>query len=239
MSHDIKTPAVTDFASGLIFGESPRWHDSRLFISDMLAGRILAFDSTGSQQVVAEVPNRPNGIGFMPDGVLLYTLMLDGKLYRLERSGPKLHADISSLVTGYLGDLVIDDQGRAYVDDVGARVFEGEPVKPGRLIIVEGDGRASVGAEDFAFANGIAITGDRKTLIVAESMAQRRTAFDIDTGGALLNRRIYSDLSKLDLGSGMQARGAPDGIAIDALKMRFGSACPRRASSLDSIAMAS
>jgi sugar lactone lactonase YvrE len=215
MAH-IKTLRATEFATGLIFGEGPRWRDGRLFISDMLDGRILAFDSTGARQLVAEVPNRPNGMGFMPDGTLLFTSMLDAKVYRLERNGPVLHADIASLVTGYLGDVVIDDEGRAYIDDVGARVFEGEPVKPGRLIMVEPDGRANVAAEDFAFANGIAITSDRRTLIVAESMAQRLTAFDIGKDGALSGRRIYKDLAKLDFGTGEELPGVPDGIAIDA-----------------------
>jgi sugar lactone lactonase YvrE len=113
----------------------------------MLAGRILSFDSSGREQLVVEVPNRPNGMAFMPDGILLYTSMLDAKVYRVERGGPVLHADIASLVTGYLGDVVVDDSGGAYIDDVGARVFEGEPVKPGRLIMVEPDGHASVAAE--------------------------------------------------------------------------------------------
>jgi sugar lactone lactonase YvrE len=216
MSTDIKSLQATEFATGLIFGEGPRWHDGSLYISDMLAGQILAFDSAGKKRLVVEVPNQPNGMAFMPDGVLLFTSMLDGKVYRLERGGPELHADIASLVTGYLGDVVVDDTGRAYIDDVGARVFEGEPVKPGRLIVVEPDGRASVAAEDFAFANGIAINSDRRTLIVAESMTQRLNAFDIGAGGALRGRRIYQDLSKLDLGTGAVVSGLPDGIAIDA-----------------------
>ena len=212
----MKNLIAKEFASGLIFGEGPRWHDGRLYISDMLGERILSFDAEGRQTVVAEVSNRPNGLAFMSDGTLLYTSMLDGKLYRHKSGGPQLHADISSLVTGYLGDMVVDDQGRAYVDDVGARVFEGEPVKPGRLIIVEADGRARIGAEDFAFANGIAITGDRHTLMVAESIKQILTAFDLEADGNLAGRRIHADLSKLDLGLPAEIPRAPDGIAIDA-----------------------
>jgi hypothetical protein len=85
---NIKSLRATEFATGLIFGEGPRWHDGRLFISDRLAGRILSFDSAGRQQIVADVPNRPNGMAFMPDGILLFTSMLDAKVYRLERGGP-------------------------------------------------------------------------------------------------------------------------------------------------------
>jgi sugar lactone lactonase YvrE len=216
MTTSTKTLLATELASGLIFGEGPRWHDGRLFISDMLGERIVAIDAYGSQQIVAEVANRPNGLAFLPDGILLFTSMLDGKLYRLEAGRPVLHADILWLVTGYLGDMVVDDAGRAYVDDVGSRVFEGEPLKPGRLIIVERDGRARVGAEDLGFANGIAITGDRRTLIVAESFKQHLTAFDIEANGDLSNRRVYRDLSRLDVGVDASVARAPDGIAIDA-----------------------
>lgn len=207
----------TELASGLVFGESPRWRDGSLYVSDMLGLKVLAFDSHGAQRLVADMPAKPNGMAFLPNGEHLISSMHDAKLYRVTPEGPVLYADLSTLFTGYIGDMVADAAGRVYVDDVGSRVFEGDSKRTGRIVVVEPDGSASVAADELWFPNGIVITGDGKTLIVSETFEQRLTAFDI-VDGKLRNRRMMLDLTTLaPAGVARELmQGTVDGIAIDA-----------------------
>lgn len=220
MSSGPTTLHATEVASGLIFGESPRWRDGILYVSDMLGLQLLAIDSEGNKRVIADLPQKPNGMGFLPNGELVISSMHDARLYRVTEAGLILHADLRPLVTGYMGDMVIDATGRIYVDDVGSRVFEGDEMRPGRIIAVEPNGNAVVAAEDLAFPNGIVITNDQKTLIVGETFKGCLTAFDIADGGKLTNRRMHRDLNTLrtsmESGADKLAVGAVDGIAIDA-----------------------
>jgi sugar lactone lactonase YvrE len=205
-----------DFADGLFFGESPRWKNNTLYISDMLGLKVHAFDRYGKQSLVADMPTKPNGMAFLPNGDHIISSMHDTRLYRVTPQGLELYADLSAHFTGYVGDMVTDREGRIYVDDVGARVFEGEPLRPGRLVVVERDGSSAVVAEDMTFPNGIVITKDQRTLIVAETFAEHLTAFDIENG-RLVNRRIYRDMSDAyrSASDGVGKPGFIDGIAID------------------------
>jgi sugar lactone lactonase YvrE len=209
-----------ELTSGLCFGEGPRWHEGRLYVSDMMGCRVLAVDAAGKSEIIKEVPGRPNGLGFLADGTLMYTSMDDTRLYRITPRGKtELHSDMRSLMTGYTGDMVIDRFGRAYVDDVGARVNHGEKLRPGRIVIVEPDGSARVAAEDLMFPNGIVITGDGSMLILSESRGVRLTAFDITSDGELAGRRLYKNTETLRE-YGVVSEGTvglrADGICIDA-----------------------
>lgn len=203
--------------SGLIFGESPRWRDGKLYISDMLGKKVYAIDAAGIKTVLTEMPNKPNGLGFLPNGELILSSMHDTRLYRYTPAGLELYADLSGVYTGYVGDMVIDHQGRIYVDDVGARVFEGEELKPGRIVIVEPNGKISVALEDCHFPNGIVITPDQKTLVFIETFVERISAVDI-VDGRLENRRVLLDMTQVFSSEDDRAhrRGCIDGIAIDA-----------------------
>jgi sugar lactone lactonase YvrE len=220
MPSTIRTINAKELASGLLFGEGPRWCEGRLYVSDMIGCKVVAIDDHGKTEVVADVPERPNGLGFLADGTFLYTSMNDSRLYRITPGGKtELHSDMRSLMTGYTGDMVIDRFGRAYVDDVGARVLHGEELRPGRIVIVEPDGSARVGAEDLMFPNGIVITNDGNTLILCETPAKRLTAFDIVGDGELSGRRLYKDTETLRE-HGIVSKGSTgltaDGICIDA-----------------------
>ncbi len=206
----------TELSSGLIFGESPRWRDGTLYVSDMLGLRVMAIDAKGGQSVLAEMPNKPNGMAFLPNGDHIISSMHDTRLYRVTPDGKVPYADLSGVYTGYVGDMVADAAGRLFVDDVGARVFEGEQLRAGRIVVVQPDGSVSVAAEELMFPNGIVITGDGKTLIVAETFEERLTAFDL-VDGKLSNRRVWLDMRTLDvdLPAGEKMR-VIDGIAIDA-----------------------
>jgi sugar lactone lactonase YvrE len=184
------------FARDLVFGEGLRWHDSRLWLSDMLARKVYAFTEDGTRELIAEVPGRPNGLAFLPDGRLVIASMADGRLLRRERSGELVeHANMSALMTGYSGDIAVDGVGRAYVDDVGYRVFEGAKFAPGRLILVQPSGESRVLEEGLAFPNGMWITRDRKRLIFAEGRAGRLFEYRLGADGNLAEKRLFAHLS--------------------------------------------
>lgn len=201
------------FADGLVFGKSPRYHNGLLYVSDMLGGKIYTIAADGSKSVLVEVPEMPNGMAFMPAGTLVYSSMYNTRLHRFVNGQSSLHADLSSVMTGYCGDMVIDRFARVYVDDVGFRVLHGEPRAPGRIIVVEPDGDFRVAAEGIEFANGIAIDCEGKHLYIAATFAKRLNSFDITSDGALVNRQEIWDWSNFDeAGEGCTI----DGICIDA-----------------------
>lgn len=192
---------------GLAFPEGPRWHDGRLWFSDMHAHEVIAVDMDGNLETICEVPTRPSGLGWLPDGRLLVVSMTDRKLLRREPDGTLVeHADLSGLATGNCNDMVVDDAGRAYVGNFGFDMEKREEFRPADLLLVMPEGRVSVAAAELGFPNGTVITPDGSTLIVAETFARRLTAFDIAADGALSNRRIFGDTTP----------AVPDGICLDA-----------------------
>ena len=200
-------------ADGLEFGESPRFHEGKLYVSDMIGKRIYTIDESGTKEILFEVEKQPNGMCFMPDGSLIFSSMFDCRLHRYANGKSALFADLSSVMSGYCGDMVIDKSGRIYLDDVGSRVLHGEPRRPGRIIIVEPDGSFRVGAEDVGFPNGIAIDSSGKTLFISASSSKTLNTFDISETGELGNRREILDFTKF---SDSKDRTACDGLCIDA-----------------------
>jgi sugar lactone lactonase YvrE len=204
---------VTEYSStvvldGLKFPEGPRWHDGRLWFSDMHAHRVMSLSPNGQTSVVAEVPNQPSGLGFLPDGRLLIVSMVDRKLLIFEPGkGLREIADVSNLATWHINDMVVDAEGRAYVGNFGFDLTAGvDQYKPANLVLVEPSGVARVVAEDMAFPNGAVITPDGGTLIVGETFGRKLTAFDIEPDGSLANRRLWADTKPAN----------PDGICLDA-----------------------
>jgi sugar lactone lactonase YvrE len=191
----------------LCFGEGPRWHDGRLYYSDMHAHTVNALDLNGRNEVIVEVAANPSGLGWLPDGRMLIVSMMDRKLLRLENGALKLHADLGALASSHCNDMVVDRHGRAYVGNFGYDFFKGETQKTAELIMVAPDGAARVVAPDLGFPNGTVIPPDGKTLIVGESFAHRLTEFDIADDGSLSNRRVWAQLGESSM---------PDGIALDA-----------------------
>jgi sugar lactone lactonase YvrE len=194
--------------AGLAFPEGPRWHDDRLFFSDMHGHRVVAVEENGESETIAEVPNQPSGLGWLPDGRMLVVSMVDRKVLRLEADGLVLHADLAALAPANCNDMVVDGRGRAYVGNFGFDMYAGEPWRKTNIIAVDPDGRAWVAAEDMSFPNGPVVTPDNTTLIVGESTAARLTAFDIGEDGSLSNRRVWASLKEIG--------ATPDGICLDA-----------------------
>src|SRR6266851_5172114 len=181
---------------GLMFPEGPRWHDGKLWFSDMHAHKVMTVDLNGRAEAVCEVPAWPSGLGWLPDGRMLIVSMTDRKLLRLDTDGLKTHADISKLASFHCNDMVVDAKGRAYVGNFGYDLLAKAPQKPAEIVMVTPDGAARVVAKDLQFPNGAVITPDGKTLIVGESMGHRMSAFDVQADGSLTNHRIWAELAE-------------------------------------------
>jgi sugar lactone lactonase YvrE len=199
------TPRV--LADGLVVGESPRWHDGRLWLSHWGTREVLAVDRDGNREVMATAPvDVAFSIDWLPDGPLLVTSGPEGRLLRQQPDGSLVdHADLTGVGFEGLNEIVVDGRGNVYVN--GGNDFDPpEGVIPGGIALVTSDGEVRQVADRLAFPNGMAVTPDNATLIVAESHARRLTAYDIATDGGLSNRRVWADLGD----------DPPDGICIDA-----------------------
>jgi sugar lactone lactonase YvrE len=188
--------------TGLVIGESARWHDGRLWFANWGAEEIVAVDPAGNAEVVAK---GPPGLGWsidwLPDGRLLVT---GQGLMRVEPDGSMVpHADLSALGVDGFNEIVVDGRGNVYVNG-GCDFQPDEGTAPGIIALVTPDGSVRCVAEDIAFPNGMVVTPDNSTLVISESFAQRLTAFDIGADGGLSNRRAWA------------GKVGPDGICIDA-----------------------
>lgn len=178
----------------LAFPEGPRWHDGALWFSDMHLAQVFTVGLDGASEVVVDVPARPSGLGWQPDGTLLIVSMLDHKVLRFADGTLGEHADLSPIATGHCNDMVVDSEGRAYVGNFGFDMYAGQPPAASQLAFVDSDGTTSVAAERLNFPNGSMITPDGTTLIVGESLGARLLAFDIADDGSLSNRRTWADV---------------------------------------------
>jgi sugar lactone lactonase YvrE len=184
--------------------ESPRWQGDRLYFSDWSAGEVVAVDLDGRSEVVARVDSLPLCTAWLPDGRLVIVSSGEGRLLRLEPDGSlATHAELGR--PGW-NDIVADGQGHIYVNGAGFNPTSGEAFKPGSVSLVAADGSVRQVADDIAFPNGMAVTADNSTLIVADSYRHNLLGFDIGPDGGLSGRRVWADLGD----------GVPDGIAVDA-----------------------
>jgi sugar lactone lactonase YvrE len=191
-------------ATGCGLVESPRWHGDRLNFSDWTAGEVLAVDPGGRGEVIARVPSLPLCTAWLPDGRLVIVSSQEGLLLRLEPDGSLVtHANLGS--PGW-NDIVADGRGNIYVNGPGFNPMAGEAFRPGGVSHVAPDGSVRPVADDIAFPNGMAVTADNATLIVADSYRHQLVAFDIAADGSLAGRRVWADLGE----------AAPDGICVDA-----------------------
>jgi len=190
---------------GLAFGEGPRWHDGKLWFSDMHAHWIMTVNLDGKTEKIVEVPGRPSGLGWLPDGRLLVASMTDRRLLRLDPDGLTEAADLSELAPHYCNDMVVDQHGRAYIGHYGFDFDARQPFALAEIILATPDGNVRVVADEMAFPNGTVITPDGHKLIVAESFGARLSVFDIEPDGSLARRQIWAQLENV----------VPDGICLD------------------------
>lgn len=195
---------------GLAFPEGVRWRNGALYFSDMHSHQVCRW-SEGKLEVLAHIPNKPSGLGFMGDDTMLVASQLDRSVYKVDLSDPtgqpELHADVSELATWHLNDMITDAQGNAYVGNFGSGAPPGEPIAPAVLARVAVDGTVSEVASDLFFPNGMVFTSDGNTLVVAETRSEpgRLTAFTVEADGSLTDRRVICEFPI----------EWPDGLAID------------------------
>jgi sugar lactone lactonase YvrE len=182
--------------TGLAMGESPRWHEGRLWFSDWGAQQIIAVDVHGNSEVALEAPfGIPFSIDWLPDGRLLIVSGQARLLLCRKPDGSFItHADLTGLSTKPWNEIVVDGRGNIYVNSSGT------------IALVSAGGSARAVADGGEFPNGMAVTPDNSMLILAESYGRRLAAFDIASDGSLSGRRVWADLGD----------GVPDGICIDA-----------------------
>jgi sugar lactone lactonase YvrE len=190
-------PRFATLLTGIAMGESPRWHGNRLWFSDWGAQEILAADAHGQREVIVRTPfELPFCFDFLPDGRLLIVAGRESRVVRREPDGSLVtHADLRTLSDTVWNEIVVDGRSNIYVNG-----------GPGVIALVTKDGDVRQVADGIAWPNGMAITPDNRTLIIAESHGKRLTAFDIAADASLSNRRVWADLNG----------GVPDGICIDA-----------------------
>jgi sugar lactone lactonase YvrE len=199
-------PRIQTLMTDIVMGESPRWHDDRLWFCDWGAHEVVAVDLAGNSEVIVRVPSFPFCIDWLPDGRLLIVAGGDRRLLRRERDGTLVtHAELARLCDKPWNEIVVDGRGNIYVNSIGFD-FPGGEVTTGIVAVVTPDGASRPVADGVAFPNGMAVTRDNTTLILAESYANCLTAFDIASDGSLTNRRVWADLDG----------GFPDGICIAA-----------------------
>jgi len=188
------------FYEGLDFGEGPRWHDDRLWVSDFFQHEISSFGPSGDRRTEVRLDDQPSGLGWLPSGDLLVVAMKARRVCRIDGEGvAHVHADLAHIATGMCNDMVVDARGNAYVGNFG---LEGRA----DLALVRPDGTSEVAASGLEFPNGSVITPDGATLIVGESMGRRYSAFTIRDDGTLGDRRVWAEVPGM----------APDGCALDA-----------------------
>jgi sugar lactone lactonase YvrE len=195
---------VRTLVTGRGLVESPRWHEDRLYFSDWSEGEVLGVDLAGDTEVVARVKSLPLCTAWLPDGRLVIVSSPDGRLLRREPDGSLVtHADLGE--TGW-NDIVVDGRGNAYVNRIGFNPVVAEEFTPGFVHLATPAGSVRQVAGDIGFPNGMAVSPDNATLIVADSYRHHLVAFDIGADGGLSNRRVWADLGD----------GTPDGICVDA-----------------------
>jgi sugar lactone lactonase YvrE len=208
-------------ATNIGFPESPRWHEDRLWFSDIFGShKVHTMDADGNVSDVATVPNCPSGLGWTPNGDLLVVSMDDCLLlrFRAGSSTPVVACDLSNLAR-VTNDMVVGPDGTAYIGDNGFRFGEEEPAL-GRILKVDPEGVAEIVVEGVCLPNGMVLSPEGRSLIVAETFGGRLSRFAVGPDGELDDRETFFQFDDLDwvgeMEKSMQRAVAPDGICLDA-----------------------
>lgn len=213
------TSTVKKLAGDFRFTECPRWHDGQLYFVDVHDAKVYRMDSAGTLEPVVTL-DHPSGMGWAPNGDLLVISSHACELLRFDGHKLSKAADLGKHGYVLANDMVVDTNGGAYVGGLGEGMALGK-LPPAPLLYVSPAGDVRVVAKDLYGPNGMVLTPDGKTLIVAESFAFRLTAFDVSADGSLQRRRVWAQLSDAKPETTMDALNAgssimPDGIALDA-----------------------
>lgn len=190
---------------GFLIPEGLRWRDGKLWMSDLMDGKVYRIEPDGTRHLLADFPAKVSGLGFLPDGSLIAASMEDRKIFRLVEGNLILYADLSNYATGNLNELITDETGVSYVGNFGYDYMGGADPVPTHLHLVAPDGSISEGPGNLIFPNGMVVIDGGRTLVVAETWNKRLTAFDRGHNGQLSNGRLFADLGER----------TPDGLCVD------------------------
>jgi carbohydrate kinase (thermoresistant glucokinase family) len=193
-------------ADGLAFPEGPRWHAGRFWFTDQHDHRVLAMDEGGGLTTIAITEDRPGGLGWLPNGVLLCVLMTTRQIVRIADGERLPYADLSRHAPWHCNDMVVDASGRVYAGNFGYDVDGGAAQTPTALLLADTDGGIEPFADGLIFPNGSAITPDGRTLLVSETFANRVSWFGLGPDGRMTDRGIWAELGDV----------TPDGLCLDA-----------------------
>lgn len=216
---------IERFAEGFFLPECPRWHAGSLWLCDMWGHSVLRFSEAGERRLIHRFPDSedPGGLGWLPDGSPEGTLLVVGMegrcVYRFDGEGdcdggaaPRRHSDLSTLAPWPCNDMIVRQDGTAWVSHFGYDLFGGTTgFRPATLIRVAPDGRADGVADDLFAPNGMALPADERTLYLSECGRSQIVAFDVGSDGSLSNRRVHATLP---CAPGL-AFAPPDGICLD------------------------
>ena len=186
----IEIEGRTILAEGFCFTECPRWRDGWLYFSDMYGRTVYRLSESGAVEEVVRVEDRPGGLGFAPDGDLLISEMDAGRILRLHDGALSLHSDLARFTASGTNDMVVSPEGRCYV----AKFSHGLPPPTEPMLFVDEHGEGREVSDPLKVANGMVLTADGRTLIVAESAGGRISAFDLDAAGVPGPRRTFAEL---------------------------------------------
>lgn len=215
------TRTIDRMLGGGKYYEGLRWRDGRWYASDALRGIVFAVDESGNREDLFQTEALCSGLGWLPDGSLLVVSMLDRTLQRLTPGGDaEHHADLSAVSEHWINDMIVDQQGRAWVGTIGFAIQEGAAPETGELFRVDPDGSVTVAADGLWCPNGVVVSPDGRTLVVAESFVGRMTAFTIADDGSLTDRRVFAQFGEPPARGGAaemlaSLKCAPDGLALD------------------------
>jgi len=214
----VQNYAATIRRDGLGFGEAPRWHEGRLWYADFYRHAVFSMDPLGlEERQELAVPQQPSGLGWLPDGSLLVVSMIDHLILRWHNEELTTFADISAYCGYWANDMVVSASGQSYVGnfgfdldtllrDHGVEGLLASPPPTTNLVVLDANGEVLQSVSDMTFPNGSVLSPDSRTLIVAETLASRLSAFDVAGDGTLSNRRVFAQLDFK----------AADGICLDA-----------------------
>lgn len=197
---------ATRLAEDFIFLEGAKWRDGRLWVSDVFDHKVYRLGLNGERKKVVDVPNRPSGLGFLPDGTPIVASSMDFRLYKIIGNALEEYADLTPHVGGHVNDFTVDHAGRIFVGNFGYDYDAGEPAVETVIHRVDPDGSVHVAAEGIEFPNAMVIINSGRTLVVAETWRGKLTAFDLSPDGHLSGKRTFADLGTRQ----------PDGICADA-----------------------
>jgi sugar lactone lactonase YvrE len=200
--HDAQFSTVV---GGLVFPEGLRWRRDRLWFTDVEDRRVYCCDANGIVLVAFETAHHPVGLGWDAAGTLVIST-LERRLLHYDGRAVDDGIDLGALVAHNGNDLVVDAMGRAYYGSVGAAMDRPtELAGAGSIVFVDETGDARIAASGLSFPNGMVMTPDGTTLIVAESIGRCLTRFAVADDGSLSDRAVFAALDTI-----------PDGICLDA-----------------------